>query len=112
MGGTIRTAIRNFNAINCGKIFFSAMMRYDFGEASGGGQAKFVGLSLMNGATEELFVGEISTLDASLGVDPLGDGTGGNPRSKKEHTGSHAPSQGSISSAGASSALLELVPVL
>ncbi len=73
-----RTARRHFPAVTNGVIYMAFYVRYDFGEAGGGGDQKYVGASFMDGTTSKLFFGEVSSLDAAAGIDPLGNGSGVN----------------------------------
>jgi len=58
-----RTALRPFTAIHTGKLYFSYMLNYQYS-----GTNKWAGLSLMNGSTEQAFVGKISSHVAHNGL--------------------------------------------
>ncbi len=70
-----RTARRHFPAVTNGVLYFSTYVRYQFGEAGGGADGKYAGISLMDGTTERVFIGEVGALDAAAGIDVLGNGT-------------------------------------
>ncbi|MBU0678629.1 MAG: hypothetical protein KJ626_10985 [Verrucomicrobia bacterium] len=70
---TTRTATRGIEAVNCGKLYISYMVRYQYPESAE--NRKFVGASFMDGSTEELFFGEVTNLNQAVGVDLFGDGS-------------------------------------
>lgn len=65
-------AVRYFTAWDCGVIYVAAKMRYEF--TGPDSQGKYAGLSLMNGTTEELFLGEVGVFDQTFGVEESGTG--------------------------------------
>ena len=58
---------RSIDAVDCGQLYVSAYVRYQFGEGSG--DNKFAGIALLNGSSETGFVGHIAVGNDAFGIE-------------------------------------------
>ncbi|MBU0677466.1 MAG: choice-of-anchor D domain-containing protein, partial [Verrucomicrobia bacterium] len=70
-----RTADRSFSSISAGEVFIGYVVKYRYDENNAGTDGKYVGVSMIDGSTEEIFFGEVDSAAQAIGVDPQGDGS-------------------------------------
>jgi len=66
--GVSNVLYRGIDEIDCGTVYVSVQLRYEFGEAGGGGQRKMSGVSFCDGSNQVAFFGESPFVGNGFGL--------------------------------------------